>query len=547
MTMATSTATTQARGEKRKCIVQSIETKYKAILEVESGKKKAQIARDFSIPANTLSTWIKSKEKIKEAFENSSFGPKTKRMRTAKYQQLEEALDLWFKESRAQLVNISGPIIRNKAETLAKQMGHPEFQCSSGWLDRFKTRHAYSFRSIVGEAHAVTNTMVETWQQTTLPHILSTYAPEDIYNADEMGLFYKMQPTKSMVHSGEDGRGGKRSKDRLTVMPCSNMTGTDKLPLLVIGKAQKPRCFKNVKSLPVTYKANKCSWMTGAIFTEWVTDWDKQCRRKSRKVVLIIDNCRAHPVIKTLKAIKIVFLPPNTTSITQPMDQGIINSMKSIYRRTLIQDHMLKAIDNKVPFIWNVLDAINLIHKAWRQTKVSTIRNCYAHCGFKVVPAPAPVPVPTPDAEDDDDLNLLFEDSEEDESDDDDEDNIPLSTLARNLKRVGINMDEDEINAYIRADDKTPTMMTMTDEDIIQAVTVEQAVEDEDEDEEEEVKEPISTGKALEMVESLRLFMQSRKRAQESLMMMDSVEKWILKSSSEAKKQLTIDEMFSLN
>ena len=66
---------------------------------------------------------------------------------------------------------------------------------------------------------------------------------------DEMGLFYKLHPVKSMIHSGEDGRVSKRSKDRLTVMPCANMTSTDKLSLLVIEKAARPRCFKNVKSL----------------------------------------------------------------------------------------------------------------------------------------------------------------------------------------------------------------------------------------------------------------------------------------------------------
>jgi len=65
-------------------------------------------------------------------------------MLTTKYQKLEETLDLWFKEARATDINISGPIICNKAETLAKLMRHPEFQCSSGWLDRFKTRHSYT-------------------------------------------------------------------------------------------------------------------------------------------------------------------------------------------------------------------------------------------------------------------------------------------------------------------------------------------------------------------------------------------------------------------
>ena len=43
------------------------------------------------------------------------------------------------------------------------------------------------------------------------------------------------------------------------------MSGTEKLPLLVIGKSAKPRCFKNNKP-PVAYKANQKAWMTGIIF-----------------------------------------------------------------------------------------------------------------------------------------------------------------------------------------------------------------------------------------------------------------------------------------
>ena len=122
-------------------------------------------------------------------------------MLTTKYQKLEETLDLWFKEARATDIIISGPIICNEAETLAKLMGHPELQGNSGWLDRFKTWHSYTFRTIVGEAHAVKDAMVATWQNATLPNLLSSYALEDIYNADEMGLFYNMQPAKSMIHS----------------------------------------------------------------------------------------------------------------------------------------------------------------------------------------------------------------------------------------------------------------------------------------------------------------------------------------------------------
>jgi hypothetical protein len=44
------------------------------------------------------------------------------------------------------------------------------------------------------------------------------------------------------------------------------MDGSEKIPLLVIGKSLNPRCFgkkNNRAKLPVNYKANKKAWMTG--------------------------------------------------------------------------------------------------------------------------------------------------------------------------------------------------------------------------------------------------------------------------------------------
>jgi hypothetical protein len=41
----------------------------------------------------------------------------------------------------------------------------------------------------------------------------------------------------------------------------------EKLPLLVIGKPEKPRCFKN-NSLPVMYRSQKNAWMDETLFNE---------------------------------------------------------------------------------------------------------------------------------------------------------------------------------------------------------------------------------------------------------------------------------------
>jgi len=93
--------------------------------------------------------------------------------------------------------------------------------------------------------------------------------------------------------------GGKLSIDRITILPRANMAGTEKLSLLVIGKAAKPRCFKGVKSLPTPYRANKTAWMTGAML---ILEHDKTFVKEKRKVAMVLDNCPAHPhVIPRLK------------------------------------------------------------------------------------------------------------------------------------------------------------------------------------------------------------------------------------------------------
>ena len=99
----------------------------------------------------------------------------------------------------------------------------------------------------------------------------------DIYNMDETGLYFRSLPDKSLNICGEDCKGGKKSKDRITVSLCVNMEGDFEKPL-VIGRAAVPRCTKNVKELPVTWKHNKKSWMNSHIFTEWVTEFNHKMK-----------------------------------------------------------------------------------------------------------------------------------------------------------------------------------------------------------------------------------------------------------------------------
>ena len=178
--------------------------------------------------------------------------------------------------------------------------------------------------------------MTNPCKKTTLQTILSNYGKTDIYNADEFGLLFKALPKKTLHLKDGKCDGGKHSKIRVTGLAAVNMNG-DKLPMFVIGKFQKSRCFKNIKKLPCSYRGKKNSWIDSTLFEELVRKFDNQFEKENRKIALIIDNCAAHPEIGGLKAIDFFFLPPNTTSASQPMDQGVICSLKVRYRKKVVQ------------------------------------------------------------------------------------------------------------------------------------------------------------------------------------------------------------------
>jgi hypothetical protein len=50
--------------------------------------------------------------------------------------------------------------------------------------------------------------------------------------------------------------GGKRCIDRISVHIYTNMDGSKKIPLLLTGKLEKPRCSKHVKSLKYIWEHN---------------------------------------------------------------------------------------------------------------------------------------------------------------------------------------------------------------------------------------------------------------------------------------------------
>jgi hypothetical protein len=173
--------------------------------------------------------------------------------------------------------------------------------------------------------------------------ILEDYPLIDIYNMDETALYWKSSPDNSLA--SEELRGGEADKSRITANFCCNADGSHKLDIFFIAKALRPRAFKGIRhieSLGCQWKKTCKGWMNSLVFQEFLT-WFKQ-QVGERKVLLLIDGYRAHRTglefwsnANSSTNVRVEFLPPNTTSVCQPLDQGIIRTWKAYYRRRWVR------------------------------------------------------------------------------------------------------------------------------------------------------------------------------------------------------------------
>lgn len=158
--------------------------------------------------------------------------------------------------------------------------------------------------------------------------------------------------------------------------------------------------------------------------------------------------------------IKLAFLAPNTTSVIQPIDQGIIKTLKSHYRKILVQKMMTDIEKTAGPFSVNLLDAIEMVTTAWARVTPDTIKKCFLHAGFSKSSA----------------ITTIDDDS-------DDELDIPLAQLTT-TSSSGTNVADWE--TYVDIDSQLITASNLSDNEIVETVVPSPMTQDEENEEEEE-------------------------------------------------------------
>ena len=203
----------------------SIKEKYELIQEHKRQKSVDELTEKYKCGKTAVYEILKKEKEIVEAFVTTQNIDSKAKSRAPKFDKVDELAYNWLCQALAKKLPVSGPILQQKAKELACELNEVEFKASNGWLAKFKARHNLTFVNICGESKDVQQEPVNDFRE-KLPEIIAGYEPKNIANCDETGLFYRAIPNKTLYPKGEKCFGGKRSKERLTVLLCCFVDGS---------------------------------------------------------------------------------------------------------------------------------------------------------------------------------------------------------------------------------------------------------------------------------------------------------------------------------
>lgn len=119
-----------------------------------------------------------------------------------------------------------------------------------------------------GEAASANQKAAEEFVQDFSDYVKANgFIPQQVFNCDETGLFWKKMPRRTYITEEEKALPRhKPMKDRLTFLLRGNASGDFKIKPLLVYHSENLRVFKknNVikRKLPVMWRANSKVWVT---------------------------------------------------------------------------------------------------------------------------------------------------------------------------------------------------------------------------------------------------------------------------------------------
>lgn len=399
---------------------------------LESAQRWLRETHKINASLTTVHNWLSDKFQHLDLGDKFDTDLNRSRRSTPKYPLLYQIL-FEFHEYMENVANEHTTIkmLLEAAEKIWKEICEPDWiqpKFDANWAKRFRKRYGIqSSKSHDNRNAAPPEAHVD---MKIIRKIAAHYAWSDIYNMDECGLYWRRTPSSG--YSSQALAGSNRDKNRITIALCVNADGTDKLPPLFIEPAVDPSDFLERDRIAHKFwlRGQESAWMTTALMKEWLQRFYRHV--EGREVLLLMDNFIAH--WRGLKEappplnVNLVFLPGRSTSIYQPLDQGIIYNAKSHYLKQLVHTqirnhyremgHVKQGLEPQGVDKISKLQAITWFCDAWYdKVATTTVFNCYtkstlfatengSDSASQEVPAPRKFTPPRPDS----DLTRLYTD-----------------------------------------------------------------------------------------------------------------------------------------
>ena len=238
---------------------------------------------------------------------------------------------------------------------------------------------------------------------------------------------------------------------------------------------------------------------------------------------MVLDHCTAHSNTSGPTNIKLVFLPPNTTAKTQPMDPGVIRCLKAHYRNSLAKLRLL-AFEEKRDFIVNVLEAMRLLRRAWNSVSEVTIQNCFKKANF---------------------VRLEDEDNIEETENNGDRD---VEGIWERLQACGLIPETYDFTEYSESDANVITRETVSESRILhdlQATAEIVQEEGDDDDDSNPIEAALTPVEALTSMRELDRYLRSHDDSEEMLNFLAKIEHYVVNKFISKAKQLKKYDFFA--
>ena len=236
-------------SNKRKALTAAEKLNLLTAIENKGVRTLTDLSIELGVPRTTLSTIWANKTSISRVAEETN--AKTRKKNKIKVI-ISQSIKLYLCGSRRNVSRMCHSIL---------MFGRPKrknFRGISISKDGFARTVGYQggerdmelrAKVISGESNTVNLSTVDRWKETELKKIFDDYPAENVFNADETGVFWRLFPERTFCLPGKSRHDGQKSKEHVTVMICVSSHGSEKRPLLIIGKVARPRCFKKKPSI----------------------------------------------------------------------------------------------------------------------------------------------------------------------------------------------------------------------------------------------------------------------------------------------------------